>query len=184
MKLIAALISAAALTTAPAFADDVTDTLSSAMQAYEDGDIDYAIEELDYAKSLLTAMKTDELGKFLPPAPQGYTREISDDASGVMGFMGGGAFAEAEYSNGSDSFSVMMIADNPMIAATGAMISNAAMLGMKIERVGRQKFINDDGTLTALVDNRIMVQAEGADLGVLLSILSTINYDALASFGG
>ena len=31
----------------PSLADEVSDTLSSALQAYEDGDIEYAIEELE-----------------------------------------------------------------------------------------------------------------------------------------
>ncbi|MBV7377946.1 hypothetical protein [Maritimibacter dapengensis] len=184
MKSMAVLTASLALAAAPVFADDVTDTMSSALQAYEEGDIDYAIEELEYAKSLLTAMKSNALSSFLPVAPEGYTREIQNNSSNVMGFIGGGTHAEAEYTNGTDTFTVMMVADNPMIAATGAMISNAAMLGMKIERVGRQKFINDDGTLTALVDNRIMVQAEGAEVGVLLMILSTIDYASLQTFGG
>ena len=62
--------------THPALADEVTDTLNSAMQAYQNGDIRYAVEELDYAKQLLQAMKADELSGYLPEAPDGWTREI------------------------------------------------------------------------------------------------------------
>ncbi len=180
--LAATLAAALALAAAPALADDVTDTLESALMAYEEGDIDYAIEELDYAKTLMSAMKTDQLGAFLPEAPAGWTREIDTESGNVVGMMGGGISAQADYTNGSDSFTVMIIANNPMVTAASAMLNNAAMLGMKVERVGRQKFVDDNGSLTGLVDNRIMVQAEGADKATLISVLETIDYRALQDF--
>jgi hypothetical protein len=169
----------------PSLADEVTDTLSSALQAYEDGDIEYAIEELDYAKQLLQAMSTQELTGFLPEAPDGWTREVSDsELSAGLAMIGGGVGAEAEYSDGSQSFTVTMMADSPMIAMFGGMLSNAGMLGMKLERVGREKFINDDGELTGLIDNRILIQADGAPIEVMIPVLETIDFKALEEFGG
>ena len=80
----------------PTLADEVTDTLSSALQAYSEGDIDYALEELDYAKQLLQEMTTQELVGFLPEAPAGWTREISDDnVTGGLAMLGGGSGASA-----------------------------------------------------------------------------------------
>ncbi|MBV7409046.1 hypothetical protein [Maritimibacter sp. DP1N21-5] len=179
----AALAFAIGLLATPLAADDVTDTLSAALQAYEDGDIDAAIEELDFAKSLLKAMQTVELGQFLPDPPDGWTREIDSDAGQGFAFIGGGAGTEAEYSNGTDRVTLMMVADNPMITAFGGMISNAAMLGMKLERIGGQRFIVDDGEYTALVDDRILVQARGAGPEAILPLLEAIDYDALERFG-
>ncbi|TYB82195.1 hypothetical protein FVF75_05560 [Maritimibacter fusiformis] len=166
----------------PALADEVTDTLTSAMDAYEEGDIDYAIEELDYAKQLLQAMKTAELTAFLPEAPAGWTREVSEEMNTGLAMLGGGMGAEAEYSDGADSFTITIMANNPMVTAMGAMVSNAAMLGMKLERVGRQKFVNDDGELTGLVDNRILIQASGADVDLMVGVLENIDYEALEDF--
>lgn len=166
-----------------ALADEVTDTLTSAMNAYEEGDIDYAIEELDYAKQLLQAMKTEELTAFLPDAPPGWTREISDDMNSGLSMLGGGMGAEAEYSDGSESFTITIMANNPMVTAMGGMVSNAAMLGMKLERVGRQKFVNDDGELTGLIDSRILIQASGAEVETMIGVLETIDYKSLEDFG-
>ena len=43
----------AAMLALPAAADEITDTLQSALDAYETGDVQYALEELDYARSKL-----------------------------------------------------------------------------------------------------------------------------------
>lgn len=169
----------------PTLADEVSDTLSSALQAYEDGDIDYALEELDYAKQLLQEMSTQELTGFLPEPPEGWTREISD--SGVtagLSMLGGGAGATAEYTNGTDTVEITLIADSPMVTMFAGMLSNAAMLGMKLRRVGREKFVEDDGELSGLIDNRILVQAEGAAPEVMIPLLEEIDFKALADFGG
>lgn len=169
----------------PSLADEVNDTLSSALQAYEEGDIDYAIEELDYARQLLKAMTTQELTGFLPEAPEGWTREIADnDMSAGLAFLGGGVGAEADYSNGTDRFTLSIMADNPMVTGFAGMIANAAMLGIKMHRVGREKFFVNDGELIGLVDNRILVQADGATPEVMIPILEQIDFPALEEFGG
>lgn len=169
----------------PSLADEVVDTLSSALQAYEDGDIDYALEELDYARQLLKEMTAQELSAYLPEAPAGWTREISDDGMNAgLAFLGGGVGAEAEYSNGEDSFSLQLMADNPMVAGFAGMIGNAALMGMKMHRVGRVKFFENDEQLLALIDNRILIQAEGAEPPVMIPILERIDFEALEGFGG
>lgn len=167
----------------PVFADDVTDTLNSAISAYEEGDIQYALEELEYAKQLIGAMQTDALTGFLPEPPEGWTREVSTELTAGLMMMGGGTGAEAEYSNGDQYFTITIMVDNPMIAAIGGMIANAGMMGMKLQRVGREKFLEDDGELSGLIGGRILIQAEGADPAVMIAVLEQIDMDALADFG-
>lgn len=164
-------------------ADDVTDTLESALKAYEEGDITYALEELEYAKQLLQAMKTADLAKFLPDAPDGWTREVSTEMNAGLAMLGGGAGAEATYTNGSDEFTITIMANNPMVGALSGMLSNAALMGMKLERVGRMKYINQDGELSGIVDGRILIQADGADVDVMIPVLETIDARALEDFG-
>ena len=164
-------------------ADDVTDTLNSAIEAYNDGDLQYAIEELDYAKQLMLTMKTDALTVFLPAAPEGYSREINAEINASLGMMGGGVGAEAEYMSDTDSFTVTILADNPMVAAMGAMVSNAAAMGLKVERIGREKFAVQDDSVQGLIANRILVKAEGGDVPQMLSLLEQIDYRKLAQFG-
>lgn len=176
----AALISA--LATLPVAADEVTETLQSAMDAYADGDFQYALEELDYARQLMLSQKTDALSGFLPAAPDGWTRTLNSEMSAGMAMLGGGIGAEAEYSDGTDSFTITMMADNPMVAGMAGMIGNASLMGIKMERVGRQKFMNQDGELSGMIDNRILVQASGGDVDTMLALLGEIDFRALRNF--
>ena len=59
----------------------------------------------------------------LPSAPDGWTRQDTADFAQGFGIAGGGAGAEATYTDadGSASFKISFIADNPMVAAMGAM---------------------------------------------------------------
>jgi len=171
--------------TNPALADEVIDTLSSALQAYEAGDIENALQELDYARQLLRDMSTKALTGFLPDPPAGWTREVSDsDISTGLVFFGGGTGAEAIYSDGTDQFTLTIMADNPMVAGFAGMIANAGLMGMKMRRVGTEMFYDTDGQLSALIDKRILIQAEGADPEVMAPILERIDFKALEGFGG
>ncbi|TCP38680.1 hypothetical protein [Rhodovulum marinum] len=174
-----------ALAAPAALADDVTDTLQSAIEAYESGDVKYALEEIAYAQQLLQAMKAEGLTGFLPPAPDGWTREVETDMNQGLAMMGGGTGAEATYAGDGQSFTVTLMADNPMVAAMAAMFGNPMLMGTagEIVRVGRQKFVDQDGELTALVDNRILIQASGAGRDAMLPVLEKIDFDGLSGFG-
>ena len=184
-QLIAALPFALCLAM-PAAADDITDAMESARTAYDDGDIQYTIEELTYALQLLNDIKAGSLKGFMPEPLDGWTREFDEDMATGMGFMGGGIGASADYTNGSDRFTITLMADNPMVAAMGGMLGNAAMLtasGAKIVRVGREKFVNQDGQLSALVANRVLIQAEGANTDPIVAHLETMDFRELGNFG-
>lgn len=179
--LLAATVS---FTAATAHADDVTDALTNALKAYEDGDVKYALEELEYAKQLMAAMKTEALVEFLPDAPQGWTREINTEMNTGLAMMGGGTGAEAEYTkSGKDSFTITIMADNPMVGAMAGILGNAAAIGAKIERVGRQKFMAQNEELTGLIDSRILVKATGSETELMLETLKTMDFKALSDFG-
>ncbi|MDF1856262.1 hypothetical protein [Pseudooceanicola sp.] len=167
----------------PVSADEVADTLQSALNAYNDGDLQYALEELEYAKQQMLAMKTNALGAFLPEAPEGWTREINNEMNAALGMMGGGVGAEAEYSGPGKKFKITILADNPMVAAMGAMINNANAMGAKIERVGREKFMVKDDTAQGMIDNRILVKAEKGEMDQMLAVLGTMDFRGLGRFG-
>lgn len=173
-----------ALPGAPA-ADEITDALQSAIAAYEDGDVQYALEELEYARQLMTQLQTDALSGYLPPAPEGWTREIDTEMNAGLAMMGGGTGAEATYRREADSvsFTITLMADNPMVVGIGGMLANAAAIGAKVVRVGREKFMVQDGEMTGLVDKRILVQASGADPEVMIPVLETIDFRSLRDFG-
>lgn len=180
-KLVAAAL--VAVWAQPLMADDVTEALQSAMEAYEEGDTQYALEELEYAKQLLMAMKTDALVEFLPPAPEGWTREVNTEMNAGLAMMGGGTGAEAEYEGDGQRITITLMADNPMVNGMAGMISNAALLGAKVERVGREKFMIKDGEINGLVDRRILVKASGGDEATMLGMIESIDFRGLKDFG-
>lgn len=175
-----------ALTIGAAQADEVTDTLQSAIDAYNDGDIEFAMEEIVFAQQLLKELRAGALEAFLPEAPDGWTREADEsDRMAAMAMMGGGTGAAAEYSNGSDRFTITIMMDNPMVMAMGNVFGNAAVMASqgKMVRVGREKFIDQDGQLTGMIDGRVLVQAEGASIEVMLPIVETMDFRELGRFG-
>jgi len=167
----------------PATADEISDTLQSALDAYEEGDTAYALDEIDYARQLLLALKTDALAGFLPDAPEGWTREIDTEMNAGLAMMGGGTGAEATYAGDGKRMTITIMADNPMVGAMSGMIANAAMYGAKVERVGREKFMIQDGEVTGLVANRFLIKASGADPEAMLALVGEIDFRGLKSFG-
>lgn len=173
----------ALLATGPARADDVTDALQNAIDAYTEGDVAYAMSELDYAKQLLAAMETDALVALLPEAPEGWTREIDTEMGAGLAMMGGGTGAQADYAGDDGSFSISIMTDNPMVSAMAAAIGSAGAMGAKVERIGREKFMIQDSEITGLIDKRILVQAQGDDTDMMLTALKSMDFKALADFG-
>ena len=100
------------LAAAPVVADEFTDTLQSALKAYEEGDVDGASADLEYAGKLLTAMKAESLAALLPAALPGWTRAEADaaESSGFMGMLGGGTAAAATYTKGTDELTITLVA--------------------------------------------------------------------------
>lgn len=166
-------------------ADEISDTLQAAIDAYTEGDIAYALEELDFARQKLMSLRAEAFQQFLPPAPDGWTREVETEMQAGLAMMGGGMGASAEYRapDGSQYYSITMMADNAMVASMGAMVSNAAAMGMKVERVGRQRVAINDGQAMALVNNRILVTVEGRDEALMMQAMEGIDFDALSNFG-
>mgnify|MGYP007070997141 CR=1 FL=1 len=180
---------ALALAATPAAADEFTDTLASALKAYNEGDVTGAREDLDYAGKLLTAMKAEALAKFLPEAPAGWTKEAASDedsaaAGGFMGMFGGGTTAAATYKKGADDFTIRLVADSGVVNGIGAMITGmAGMAGGKPLRIQRVEFTQNDDGLQGVVNKRVMVAVTGsAPLEVKTAALETMDFKALGDF--
>lgn len=178
-------LAAGALPATMAAADEVTDALDSARTAWEEGDVSYAIDELDYARQKMMESRTDALVAWLPEPPDGWTLDVDTEMSASMAMMGGGVGAEATYEGPDGHITMTLIADNPMVASLGAMVGNAAMLGHKIERVGREKFMVDEegGSVQGVIDNRILIQAEGQETAPMLELIGTMDLKGLSDFG-
>jgi len=185
MRALTPILAAVLALPLPALADDITDALTAAIEAYEAGEFADALDEMAYAEQLLNALQAEGLTVYLPAPLDGWTREIGEGAASAMGVMGGGIAAEAEYSSPNGSFTITLMADNPMVMQMGAMLGNRAMMAMmgEIVRVNRENFLKQDADLTGLIGNRVLIQATGADTDVMVAHLEQIDFAELESFG-
>jgi hypothetical protein len=101
--------------------------------------------------------------------------------------MGGGSGTEAVYKSDSGSFTLDVTADNPMVSAMAPMLGNPAMMaamGGTAVPIGDVIALqqDSDGSLMAMVDNRILVQMSGGDMAVMLPLYKSIDFAGLAKF--
>lgn len=175
------------LASAPAMADEFTDTVTSALESYAKGDINAAREDLDYASKLLTAMKSEALAKYLPAPLAGWTQQDASDsgeASGFMGMLGGGTTTSATYLKDGKQVTVTLLADSPMLSGMAAMISGiASMNGSKPMRIQRTEFSDNEGDLQGVVGGKVMVTVGGdAALEDKTAYIEAMDLDKLGAF--
>lgn len=169
----------------PAHADEVSDALAAALAAYQSGDIATTSQQMVMAEQALGRIQADKLTAFLPQAPEGWTRTDSPDFAAAFGMAGGGTGAEAQYTNadGSQSVTISYIADSPMVASMGAMLASPQMMAMmgKVVKVGDQALLSQDGSLSALVGNRVLFQGSGSE-AEMMALVEAIDFAKLAAF--
>ncbi len=167
-------------------ADEVSDALKAALDAYNAGDLAKTSEQMTMAGQALSVGQSKMLTDLLPPPPDGWTREDTADFTKSFGIMGGGAGAEANYASadGSTSFKMSFIADNPMVGTMGAMLGNAQMMAMmgKVVKVGDQTLLSQDNAISTLVASRVLFQAQGAAEDVMLPLVKKIDFAKVGVF--
>ncbi|MEM8948056.1 MAG: hypothetical protein AAGA21_20675 [Pseudomonadota bacterium] len=174
--------------TAPAAADEIEDSINTALEAYQAGDIATAKGELDYVSQLLAQKQAASLGDILPAPFDGWTQEMTGNENMAgMAMFGGGLGAGAEYRKDGDSVEIQVMADSPLMATMMALFNNPAMAGAtggQLKRVGGQKVIQtQDGELQAVVHNRFMISVTGsAAADQKEAYFQAIDFDALQSF--
>jgi len=170
----------------PVRADAVSDALQAALDAYAAGNLAKVSENMTMAAQDLSKQQSDMLTAFLPAAPDGWTRTLTEDFKQSFGIMGGGAGAEARYENAdqSVSFTMSFIADNPVVASMGAMLGNAQMMAMmgKVVKVGEQALLDADNNVSTLVNGRVLFQAQGAASDVMLPFVQNIDFAKVGTF--
>jgi hypothetical protein len=154
-------------------ADEVTDSISEALENYKDGHYSDAVASLNYASQLIQQKKGEDLTPILPEALKGWTAE--DASSQAMGaaMMGGGVTAERRYFREDSSINIQIITDSPILQGVMMMLSNpmfAASDGGKVQRINQQKAVvkyqqaDRSGSIQIVVANRFLVTIEGSDV--------------------
>jgi len=169
----------------PAHADAVTDRIDAARAAYDAQDLKTAGAELAAASKAVAEMKARLLEAALPPAPDGWTRTINTEYQANLAMAGGGTGAEARYdATDGTSVTVNMMVDSPLMVMMMGMFGNPQMLAMmgKTVEVNGTTLLDQDNSLTTVVDNRIMVSISGAASEQLLPFAQGMDFAALVGF--
>ncbi len=161
---------AAILLPLAAHADDVQDSIREALDYYNAGDYQEAVESLDYASQLIRQMKGKKLETLLPAPLEGWSAKPAESRAVGAAVFGGGLTVERSYTRGPASVTIRIVADSPMIQGMLAMFSNpvfATSDGGRLERIGREKAIvkydaaSKSGDIRLAVANRFLVTIEG-----------------------
>jgi hypothetical protein len=168
----------------PVLADDFTDSLQLALEAYEDGDVATAQDELAYATQLLLEMQGADFTQYLPEALDGWTREIGDDQSGALAMFGGGVLAKADYSNGQDSVEVQLMADNALATSMVGMLGSAVTMAMmgKVVRINRKTFLQQDDDIQGVLGKVFISVTGSASLVDKIAYAEAMDFDALEDY--
>ncbi|TXH69146.1 MAG: hypothetical protein E6Q83_10350 [Thiothrix sp.] len=154
----------------PLQADDVTDSIQEASEAYAKGDTAKALESLNYAVQLMQQAKAQGLEALLPAPLSGWTAEKAESTAVGAAMFGGGITVERRYSKDNSSVHVQIVTDSPMLQGLMTLFSNpmfASSSGGKLEKIAGQKVIStyDASTKTGdyqfAVANKYMVTVKG-----------------------
>ena len=177
------VLAAAALTlSAQVSADEFTDTIDAALEAYEADDVNAAAEELSYASTLLQTIKGERFAALLPEALDGWTREVDMEANAAVGMFGGGVTATGDYTGPSGNVRIQMMADNPSVMTMAGMYANPQMMSSmgEVVRVNRETFVDQNGELTGVIGGRVLITVNGnASLDDKKAYLEAMDFGAI-----
>jgi hypothetical protein len=192
LKMIAGQLAlSVAVMSTPLLADDVTDSIQEATEAYESGDIAAAVDSLNYAVQLLQQKKGASLAELLPEPLDGWSADAAESASVGAAMFGGGLTAERSYRKDKSSVDIQIVTDSPMLQGMMAMFSNpmfASSSGGKMTKINKQKVIlkydeaKKDGEIQIMVKNRYMVTVSGDNVSEdeLTGYVEAIDFDKFA----
>ncbi len=164
-----------------AWADEITEGMDYAKEAYEDGDYSDAIEELEIAITQIQSLQTSELRKALPEPLAGWTAEDQESQAASFGFFGLGSAAVGAtrryYEEESDeSIEISIMGESPLVQQLRMIIQNPGLQpGTKLEvkRIeGKRRKIAEtfsaedmEGKLSLeLEEKQIFITVEGWDI--------------------
>ncbi|RKT46207.1 hypothetical protein [Thiocapsa rosea] len=170
-----ALAAGLALTLGTAAADEVTDQMDAAKQAYAAGELRTAAETLNAAAEAIRAQITASLLTLFPPPLDGWVADEAQSQSGGLASMLTGTHLSRRYVREDNAeVSLTLMADSPMMPMLTMAISMPFMMqanedlktyslkgerGMMEHTPGSQTY-----KVTLMVGNRLLVQGEGSGL--------------------
>ena len=167
--------------------DDVTAEITAGLQAYLEGDYPDAKAALEFAVQMIGDIKAGGLTALLPqPIGDEWTMSEPDTTAAGAVMFGGGISANAEYSNGSETCTVTITGDSPMLQAVSMMFNNPAILGAsgaKMKRVGTERvIITQDGDVQAMAGTYFVQYGGDCSEENKLAYVAATDFDAIRDY--
>jgi len=172
-------------------ADEITDSIKEALEAYAEKAYAETVDSLGYALQLINQLRSDLIKGFLPKPLDGWKAEEGKAQAGA-GFLGGSMIGASRVYRDKRKQVKIDINDaaSPMMQGMMTMFSNPAFAtagGGKWQKIKRQKAIvkynqdNRNGEITMVVDNKYVVKLEGSNLDKedMIAYAEAIDYKGL-----
>jgi hypothetical protein len=174
--------------------DEITDRLKNGTDLYNQQKYSDAIAEINYALQLIHQKQADELVKYFPEAPSGWTASTAETGAATAAFMGGMTSASREYNHSSGGWvEITMSMDSPMLSSILMFLSNPMMaMGKRIETIAGEKAIIEydedgkSGDINMAIANKLLLTVDGNDvtLDQLKGFVNAMDLGKLKAFIG
>ncbi|GAA0422232.1 hypothetical protein GCM10009133_33490 [Cocleimonas flava] len=126
------LASTLSMLSAPVVADEVSDQITVALEAYNEKDYKSAVEELKFVTAQVQQLYQAEIQQLMPKPLDGWKeREQKNNNAAAMtmlGGMGGGTGMKSEFTRNRENVIVEVMANSPMMGMMTMMLKNPAMM--------------------------------------------------------
>ena len=160
-----ALALAVGVHVAAARADEITDQVHQAMDAYGRQEFATAITGLQTALNLLRQARAAAYKTLLPAPPADWKADPPDVIATGAAAMLVGDGASRKYHHLDQAVTVSIVADSPMIAVVSALATSgmAAVAGVQTVMIKNQPvfYMSNDNAYTAVVAGHVVVRVEG-----------------------
>ena len=127
IRIVTAMLSIV-LVTAAARADEITDQIHSALEAYEQQDYQGAIGDLNYAVAQIQEILNAQNAQLLPEPLEGWTASEVENVGAAMAMLGGGTSMTRRYTRDSEELEINITANSPWIASMMQMMTNPMLM--------------------------------------------------------
>lgn len=181
---------AACLIPLPLAADEITEQIQSAVEAYEQKDYRSAVDDLNYAIAQIQTLINTENVSLLPEPLEGWTATEVDNAGAGMAILGGGTNMTRHYQRGEEDLEINIIGDSPWIASMMQIATNPMLMAgnpnLKPYRFGELKGMKETTPgqveVSLMLAGQVMVKVVGRDLtdqAVIEQYLEAIDWERL-----
>ena len=161
------------LVTGLAYADELAEELSGAIEDYQAGNYSAAIEKLNFGIMLLNQKLQEQIAeKGFPEPLEGWSAGEAEGTGAAQAFLGGGIVSSREYRKGEGRVTIEIMSHSPLLSGIMMMMNNplfassspsTQILKIKGERA-IQETSEGGGKISLVLEGKVLIKIEGDHL--------------------